>query len=78
MRSFEDWVKEVEKEIKEENLFKRDKEALLIKLQTLKTNRTLLYLNYFMRWLHSYGLQYLCPTPKEIDCWIIQGILRKV
>ena len=78
MRSFEEWVKEVEKEIKEANIFKLYKISLLVKLHALKTNRTLFNLNYLMSWLHHYGLQYLCPTPQEIDCWIKQGVLRKV
>jgi len=78
MRSFEEWVKEVEEEIEKANIFELHKQSLLVKLYVLKTNRTLSNLNYLMMWLHHYGLQYLCPTPQEIDCWIKQGVLRKV
>mgnify|MGYP000294710391 CR=1 FL=1 len=74
MRSFEEWVKEVEEELTKD----RCQFTIQAILDSLKINRTIHHLMVFMRWLHHYGLQYLCPTPQEIDCWIKQGVLRKV
>jgi len=75
MKSFEEWLEEIEKEIEKANIPKPHKFSLLVKLYTLKTNRTLFNLNYLMRWLRHYGLPHLCPTSEEIDNWIQQGAI---
>ena len=74
MRSFEDWVREVEKELTKD----RCQFTIQAILDALKTNRTILHLMVFMRWLHKLRLHHLCPTPQEINCWIEQGVLEKV
>jgi len=74
MRSFEDWIKEVEKELAK-GKYQFTIQAIL---DALKINRTALHLMVFMRWLHSYGLPHLCPTPEEIDYWVKNGFIRKV
>jgi len=74
MRSFEKWLEVVEEELTKD----RCQFTVQAVLESLKINRTILHLMVFMRWLHKLRLHYLCPTPEEIDCWIKQGVLRKV
>ncbi len=74
VRSFEDWVKEVE------DVLSKIKCPVVVQvtLDAIKTNRTLLHLTILMRYLHKLKLHNLCPTPDEIGCWIEQGTLRIV
>jgi len=76
MRTFEEWLENIEKEIEKANISEPRRHSLLVRLYTLKINRTLFNLNYFMKWLHYYELQHLCPTSEEIDNWIQQGVIR--
>ena len=62
--------------IQNANIPELHKKSLLIKLYSLKINRTLFNLNFLMRWLHHYDLAHLCPTEQEIDYWIEQRNLR--
>jgi len=74
MRSFEDWVKEVEDKLKEGN-YPFTIHAIL---DALKINRTTIHLLGFMRWLHELKLYDLIPTQEEVEYWIKQGFIRSV
>lgn len=78
MKSFEEWLEEVNNKIEQSNISEPCKRSLLVRLYALKTNRTLFNLNSLMRFLHHCRLPHLCPTSQEIDNWIEQGAIRAI